>query len=354
MDLQTGLLSICCLGYNHANFLKENLNSITKIDYPNIEIIVIDDGSQDDSVQLLNQIAKNYPLPIQIITQKNTGNIGKNFNNALSLSRGEFISFISLDDVFNAKIMTQEINLMLNNPKLAFVASTTAQSINDFGYIGERPPLVADKKTNLSIQELLEYEYSDFGAFFIQGSIFRTELIKAVNGFDEDMVGDDIVLRTKLFRHIIKCNQHNEVWQHQLLDQNSIFYRLHDNNIHKNSLRQLKIVTEYMQKYWSDREDPDSLVQWANHFIRTNPDKINDLFTLNERAKKLQNNPKIQECIRKTLDIDLNFIEKIFRKKKGKDGFRTIILFNTFQINYQKKNKGVKTQKISTTHYSEL
>ena len=65
-------LSICCLGYNHANFLKDNLNSICAIQYKNIEVIVVDDGSKDDSVLLLNELASSFPYPIKIIAQQNT------------------------------------------------------------------------------------------------------------------------------------------------------------------------------------------------------------------------------------------------------------------------------------------
>lgn len=59
------LLSICCLGYNHANFLQENLDSIVRINYKNIEVIVVDDGSADNSAGILKNWPKifHYRLP---------------------------------------------------------------------------------------------------------------------------------------------------------------------------------------------------------------------------------------------------------------------------------------------------
>lgn len=80
------LLSICCLGYNHADFLVDNLNSISKIDYPNIEVIIVDDGSQDSSVELLKEIAPSYNYDIKILDQANTGNIGKKFQQCHQIS----------------------------------------------------------------------------------------------------------------------------------------------------------------------------------------------------------------------------------------------------------------------------
>ena len=64
------LLSVCCLGYKHARFLEENVRSICAIDYPNIEIIAVDDGSQDNSVELLNRLAAEIPLKMTVIGQE--------------------------------------------------------------------------------------------------------------------------------------------------------------------------------------------------------------------------------------------------------------------------------------------
>lgn len=352
--MQQGLLSICCLGYNHAEFLAENLNTIAKIDYPNIEVVVVDDGSSDNSVELLSTIAKEYPLPIKIIAQQNTGNIGKNFNTALSYCQGEFVSFISLDDVLNATVVLTEINAMNKNPKLAFIASTVAKSIDNNGYLNNAiSPLPTTEKTELSIQQLLDYEYSDFGAFYIQGSLFRNEIIQKIGAFDEDMTGDDIVLRTKLFRFIIEQNKQEQKWQHQLLNTNNVFYRIHDNNVHKNTLRQLKIVTEYLERYWSDKESPQMLIEWAKHYIRTQPNQIDKLFELNNRSKSLKNHPEIKAIINETLEIGLPFSKKIYRKIKFESGARQIVLLNTFRLNYQKKSKINKQATVKKVHYTE-
>lgn len=335
------LLSVCCLGYNHANFLKDNLESIVDINYPNIEVIVVDDGSSDQSVELLTKISEDYPLPIKIIAQENTGNIGKNFNTALAHAKGDLVAFISLDDVFHASVVAYEIQLMADNSALAFVAATTAQSINNEGYINNlMPKLVADKQTNLSIKELLEYEYSHFGAFYIQGTIFRMSLIRAVGGFDEDMTGDDLILRTRLFQYMISENTKQEnIWQYKLLDVNNVFYRMHDNNIHKNTLRQLKIVTEYLGKYWADRPNPKSLIGWALYYLEKNPNDIDQLFNLNDRALTLKKEPEIANYVRKLTGQNLSFAEKIYRRIKLADGVRKIIFFNCISFHYQRKFK---------------
>ena len=86
--MKKGLCSICCLGYNHAEFLTECIVSIWDQTYRNIEIIAVDDGSSDKSVEILNQLKNRSPFKMTVISQSNTGNIGKNFNTAMKQFKG--------------------------------------------------------------------------------------------------------------------------------------------------------------------------------------------------------------------------------------------------------------------------
>ena len=343
------LLSICCLGYNHAGFLQENLDSIKRIAYPHIEVIVVDDGSSDNSIDLLNEIQKNFPFDLKIISQENTGNIGKNFNNAYHIAKGDLITFISLDDIFNSKVVLEEIEIMNANPKLAFVAAKKAVAIDKNGLINDNlPKLPIEALENPSIDELLEFDYSHFGAFYIQGAIFRKEIIDKIQCFDEDMTGDDIVLRTKLFREML----YSRIWDYHLINYNNVFYRLHDNNIHKNSIRQIKIVTEYLDKYWPSREDPEILIDWVCDIIRNKP--LNEsltVFSLNNRASRLLMNERVQKSIKESILSDrFNIFKFIFLKKKIDKTTRQILLFNFIKINYK---KNIKAKVSNNCHFLE-
>ena len=338
------LLSICCLGYNHADFLVDNLNSISKIHYPNIEVIIVDDGSQDSSVELLKEIAPSYNYDIKILDQANTGNIGKNFNNAIRLAKGELITFISLDDIFNHHTIKKEIELIINNPTLAFVASSKAVSINNDGLVDETKPdklALVDIK-NPTIDDLLELEYSKFGAFYIQGVIFNKSIIDHINGFDEDMTGDDIILRTKIFRYI----KSNPIWKFNILEENNVFYRIHESNIHKNSSRQLKIVTEYLEKYWPEREIPDILITWALYMIKTNSHEIAiKTLKLNTKALELLKIKSVKTALRKS---KFKYFRNFIFKKERNDFYNKVILFKLIKISYKRR---LHTKKINKIHY---
>ncbi|MFD1259799.1 glycosyltransferase family 2 protein [Entomomonas asaccharolytica] len=345
------LLSICCLGYNHAKFLQENLKSISNIDYKNIEVIVVDDGSQDNSIEILNQLKKSLPYKLEIIDQKNTGNIGKNFNNALKVASGEFITFIALDDVFNSKVVLLEVNEMIANPKLAFIASSKAIYIDDQGMIeDDRLELSLHIENNPSIRDLLELEYSKFGSFYIQGSIFRKNIIDTIGGFDEDMTGDDIVLRTKVFNFMLN----NTDLDFKIIKENNVFYRMHSNNIHKNSARQIKIVTEYLERYWPDRPNPPILIDWMKYAIsKCKFEEYLPVFAFNKRAASLLNDEEIQDKIRTSIikSREIFFQKVIFNKQKIDSTKSQVTLFGFIKFSYsRKKNKKPNNKKI---HYSQ-
>jgi len=64
-------LSIITPNYNYARFIGKLITSVVEQDYDNIEHIIVDDGSTDDSVDIINSFIKKYPRKIKLITQPN-------------------------------------------------------------------------------------------------------------------------------------------------------------------------------------------------------------------------------------------------------------------------------------------
>ena len=85
------LVTIIITNYNYGRFLAEAIESALAQSWQDREILFIDDGSTDDSVD----IARRYP--ITVLTQKNSG-VCIARNNALSLARGEYVMFLDADD----------------------------------------------------------------------------------------------------------------------------------------------------------------------------------------------------------------------------------------------------------------
>ncbi|HBH65522.1 MAG TPA: hypothetical protein DDY51_13205 [Erwinia persicina] len=344
------LLSICCLGYCHAGYLSDAIQSISDIGYDNVEVIVVDDGSTDDSVVLLNTLSETVSFKMTVIAQENTGNIGLNFNTAFKAAQGDLVIFLSLDDVFNPVCMRQQVEMMTLNADLAFVASSKTVSIDNEGYVTEKASqLPLHQKDSPDIDMLLELEYSEFGSFFIQSAVFRKAVIDAVGGFDDDMTGDDIVLRTKVFRYL----KSEARYSFAILKQNSFFYRLHGSNVHRNFPRQIKTVTEYLDRYWLGRSNPPMLIDWACSYISDHPfDDYVSVFSLNGRAASLLKEPDVQAAIRSALEKEVSFKNKvanwIYRRAKMDGGKRRITLFGFIRFEYKRAAKSN-----AFLHYSE-
>ena len=92
MKSETPLVSVICVCYNHERFVKDAIQSVLNQSYPNIELIVVDDGSVDGSVAVI----KNMNVRL-IALQQNKGYCAA-FNEAWRVSKGEFIIDLAADD----------------------------------------------------------------------------------------------------------------------------------------------------------------------------------------------------------------------------------------------------------------
>jgi glycosyltransferase involved in cell wall biosynthesis len=283
--------TICCLGYNHAQFLTDCIEAIWTQDYQNLQIVVVDDGSKDNSVVLLNELQARSPIPMTVIAQANTGNIGYNFNRAFQAATGEFVLFMSMDDKLYPHAISEKLALMNNDKNIAFIANSKVMSIDDNNNIKEsKPALKLHKIENPTIEDLLNLEFEEFGSFYIQGTVFRSDVVTAVGAFDEDMVGDDIILRTRVFRHV----QANPELTFKVFKTPACYYRMHDSNVHKNSYRQLKIVALYLEKYWPDQRSPKILKKWLRHAIKNSDTKTAfNAFFINDMTRQYLWHPRL-------------------------------------------------------------
>lgn len=92
------LISICMAVYNGEKYLKKQLDSIASLTYPNIELIVSDDGSEDRTMALLR--AFSPPFPYTVLKNKGKHGVSENFSNALKYAKGEYIALSDQDDIW--------------------------------------------------------------------------------------------------------------------------------------------------------------------------------------------------------------------------------------------------------------
>jgi len=109
----TPLVSVVMPVYNVEQFIEEALTSVVTQTYQNLEIIVVDDESPDQSILLIQQ--KFNDPRIRIVKQKNRGLAGAR-NTGIRQAKGEYIAFLDSDDFWQSDKIEQHIKVMQANP----------------------------------------------------------------------------------------------------------------------------------------------------------------------------------------------------------------------------------------------
>jgi len=99
------LVSVIIPVYNAAEHLRECLDSVLTQTLDNIEVICVDDGSEDNSLDILNEY-KEKDSRITVLTQKNAGG-GAARNKGIDIARGKYLSFLDADDFFEPKMLEE-------------------------------------------------------------------------------------------------------------------------------------------------------------------------------------------------------------------------------------------------------
>lgn len=104
------LVSICIPAYNCASYIKYTLESVFKQSYSNIEIIVVDDGSSDETLDILRTVENEK---LKLFSIANSGAAAAR-NLAYKKSNGTFIKFLDADDIINETCIEMQVQALYN------------------------------------------------------------------------------------------------------------------------------------------------------------------------------------------------------------------------------------------------
>jgi glycosyltransferase involved in cell wall biosynthesis len=112
------LLSVIVPNYNNSAWIRDCLNSILEQTYKNLEIIVADDCSTDDSPYILSKYETNYPNIVRCIYHNKNSGVSYNRHSGILLSKGEYITTIDSDDYYyDSRKIEKEMKLILKYKK---------------------------------------------------------------------------------------------------------------------------------------------------------------------------------------------------------------------------------------------
>lgn len=125
------LVSVIIPCYNHGAYLQEAFQSIWSQNYPSLEVIVVDDGSTDNTKEIAESTEG-----VRYIYQKNQG-LSAARNTGISHSKGEMLVFLDADDWLLSNAIHTNVRYLLQNEKLAFVSGGHDKVFIDEGTVKE-------------------------------------------------------------------------------------------------------------------------------------------------------------------------------------------------------------------------
>lgn len=126
------LVSIITPTYNHSKYIDECIKSVQTQTHKNWEMIIIDDGSTDETLKLAQSSAKSDSR-IKVVTQENVGifRLAETYNKALSISNGQYITILEGDDIWESEKLKLQIEVFFKNPEIVLCyGQTTSVSSN--------------------------------------------------------------------------------------------------------------------------------------------------------------------------------------------------------------------------------
>lgn len=114
MNTKPPLVSVAMATYNGAKYLSEQLDSIIHQTYSNIEIVIVDDCSKDDTISIIKSYQEKYPFIHLFRNEQNSG-VTKTFEKAISHCKGEYVALSDQDDIWLLHKITTLVNAIGNH-----------------------------------------------------------------------------------------------------------------------------------------------------------------------------------------------------------------------------------------------
>jgi glycosyltransferase involved in cell wall biosynthesis len=181
------LVSAVIPAFNAARFIEQAIDSVLAQTYTNYEIIVVDDGSSDDTLEKL----KSYGNKVTIISQPNKG-VSSARNAGIMKSRGEWVAFLDADDYWEKEKLARQIDYIKQNHDVVLV------------HTGKR--LFGEHGT-------IEYD-DDEAPFHLlrQSANFRSLLVRNCVNTSSVMVKRDVVVEAGMFDITLRQCEDQDLW----------------------------------------------------------------------------------------------------------------------------------------------
>jgi glycosyltransferase involved in cell wall biosynthesis len=195
------LVTVIATCFNHERFVVECLESIRGQTYPNIQLIIADDCSTDDSVALIRQWLGKTGTDCTLVLHDENQGVCRTLNDALAHAQGKYLSGLSTDDVWLPHKLTVQVEQMERLPPAVGVAYGDAARIDEKGRLLpntfiEQIGTVKDRPEGDLYEALLTQNFIP-----AMTTLVRRECYETVGPYDEALSYEDWDMWLRLARH---------------------------------------------------------------------------------------------------------------------------------------------------------
>lgn len=221
------LVSVIIITYNSSQFVLETLDSIKKQTYNNIEMIVTDDCSTDNTLQIVKDWVdqnKNCFISVCVIEcDKNTG-ISANCNRGLRKAKGKYVKFIAGDDLLMPNCIQDNV-MFAEKKEIEFLFSkcivfnsedAEKKELKEYSEIQDKNRSLFEKEASKQYYQLLRG-----CTVYAPGNFMHREKLLYFEGFDERFKIEDYPLWLKITKAGVKLN---------FLNKATVLYRVNNHN----------------------------------------------------------------------------------------------------------------------------
>ncbi len=233
------LVSIIVPVYNVRKYLSKCLDSLVNQNFPNIEIIVVNDGSLDNSQEIITKYQNKYPHLIKSFLKKN-GGLSSARNYGLSKAHGKYITFVDSDDYVTSDYIAKMYEVInKNNADVAIC--------NYYMVKNNKEKLIKNYIPN-KVGSLNEDKKQLFNSWAVWNKMFSRKIIEDHNLlFSENVIYEDFRFTLKVFLKSSKIAYVDEALYYYIYRENSI---MNSQNLEKNKdiLAGFTDILNYYQK----------------------------------------------------------------------------------------------------------
>jgi len=208
------MVSVILTTYNRAHLVADSIYSVLNQTYNNLELLIVDDGSTDDTQQLINDI---YDARIRYFKLPHTGRTAILKNYAIQQAKGQYLAFIDSDDWWADTKLEKQLQVFLQQPGIGF-SITDAITIKDGAVVSSR---TYQRAGGIEYASLFNRLKENRFVVYNPTLVMRRHCIDKTGGFDESMpFGSDYHFNMRLAWH----------YQAGILYESLLWRRLHNDN----------------------------------------------------------------------------------------------------------------------------